>query len=277
MRVFAVYDAENACASDGKKALAYLFYYEKSKKFIIELPSDADERFLPFPLGSFAKRKELTVPESWSEMWVNNRIDSSLEYLNSKECNITVAKRTDDFKKMLAVNGHSMRDSFYIEEVEKENVDEEIYIRIGTHIDSFTLLDGYKILVQFAGGKIGICDFEQFNKGDNSYRSVFDENPELYERASLSLGGYEIVWNHSMKITSAALYEKCTMLPIDVSEFREIILKSTVNTQEAALLLDCSRQNIDDLVKRGKITPIKASEKNMIFDKGDIIRRGWLV
>ena len=34
-------------------------------------------------------------------------------------------------------------------------------------------------------------------------------------------------------------------------------------------------QNINDLIKRGKITPIKRSQKNTLFLKSDILKRNW--
>ncbi|MCR5523965.1 MAG: helix-turn-helix domain-containing protein [Clostridia bacterium] len=48
-----------------------------------------------------------------------------------------------------------------------------------------------------------------------------------------------------------------------------------VNTAEAAKILNCSRQNIDDLIKRGKIKPIKEMANDKLFLKSDILKREW--
>lgn len=48
-----------------------------------------------------------------------------------------------------------------------------------------------------------------------------------------------------------------------------------ISTQEAADLLDCSRQNIDDLTKRGKLLPIKSSEKQTLYLKSEVLKRAW--
>lgn len=46
-----------------------------------------------------------------------------------------------------------------------------------------------------------------------------------------------------------------------------------INTNEATELLGCSRQNIDDLVKRNKLTPIRVFPRDRIFLKEDILAR----
>ena len=59
MKIFAVRDEDNTT----NKAVAYLFYYEKEKRFYIELPEDADPWETPLILSSFLKKgkKQLTL------------------------------------------------------------------------------------------------------------------------------------------------------------------------------------------------------------------------
>ena len=40
-------------------------------------------------------------------------------------------------------------------------------------------------------------------------------------------------------------------------------------------ILGCSRQNIIDLTKRGKLHPIKSSEKSILYLKSGILKRNW--
>lgn len=46
-----------------------------------------------------------------------------------------------------------------------------------------------------------------------------------------------------------------------------------INTNEASEILGCRRQNIDDLVKRGKLVPIKVFPRDRLFFKEDILAR----
>jgi predicted site-specific integrase-resolvase len=48
-----------------------------------------------------------------------------------------------------------------------------------------------------------------------------------------------------------------------------------ITAAEAAEILGCSRQNIDDLAKRGKLHPIKSSAKTTLFLKSEVLKRNW--
>ena len=54
MKVFAIKDEEDKQL----KTLAYLIYYEREKKFYIELPENADPWEVPLLLDSFVRRGE---------------------------------------------------------------------------------------------------------------------------------------------------------------------------------------------------------------------------
>jgi len=56
----------------------------------------------------------------------------------------------------------------------------------------------------------------------------------------------------------------------DIAKF---IADELINTKEAMVLLGCSRQNIFDLVKRGKLVPVKEMPKDRLFFKEDILDR----
>lgn len=56
----------------------------------------------------------------------------------------------------------------------------------------------------------------------------------------------------------------------DLSKF---IASEIVDTSETLKILNCSRQNLDMLVKRGKLIPIKELSKTKIFFKDDVLAR----
>ena len=56
----------------------------------------------------------------------------------------------------------------------------------------------------------------------------------------------------------------------DIAAF---IIAEIVNTSEAAEILGCSRQNIFDLVKRGKLSPIRHLPKDKLFWRSDVEAR----
>ncbi|MBT2615113.1 MULTISPECIES: DNA-binding protein [unclassified Bacillus (in: firmicutes)] len=56
-------------------------------------------------------------------------------------------------------------------------------------------------------------------------------------------------------------------------ELAEFVQKEIINTTEALDILQCSRQNLNDLVKRNVITPIKDLPRDRLFLKEDIVKR----
>jgi hypothetical protein len=63
-------------------------------------------------------------------------------------------------------------------------------------------------------------------------------------------------------------------LPIKTrDDLISFIQNELINTAEAMQLLNCSRQNIFDLIKRGKLTPVKELPKDRLFLKADILAR----
>jgi hypothetical protein len=56
-------------------------------------------------------------------------------------------------------------------------------------------------------------------------------------------------------------------------ELKSFIASGVINTSEAASILNCSRQNIDDLVRRNKLIPIKIYPRDKLFLKSDVLAR----
>lgn len=56
-------------------------------------------------------------------------------------------------------------------------------------------------------------------------------------------------------------------------ELYNYLKENIINTAEATDILKCSRQNIDDLVRRNKLTPIKIFPRDKIFLKEDVLAR----
>lgn len=56
-------------------------------------------------------------------------------------------------------------------------------------------------------------------------------------------------------------------------ELGRFMTEEIVNTAGVMELLNCSRQNVFDLIKRGKLKPIKETQKDRLFLKSDILAR----
>jgi predicted DNA-binding protein YlxM (UPF0122 family) len=57
-------------------------------------------------------------------------------------------------------------------------------------------------------------------------------------------------------------------------ELRTFISENMLATSEVTDLLGCTRQGVDDMIKRGKLTPLKRIERiTTIFWKPDVLAR----
>ena len=56
-------------------------------------------------------------------------------------------------------------------------------------------------------------------------------------------------------------------------ELKLFISENVITTMEVAELLNCSRQNVDDLVRRKKLIPIRKTHRDKWFLKSDILAR----
>ncbi len=84
-----------------------------------------------------------------------------------------------------------------------------------------------------------------------------------------------IIGHECLNIDNDTLYESGDAVSLTMEDFSRFISYRVANTAEAAELLDCSRQNVEDLVRRGKLHPVKTDAKNKIFLRSEILQRLW--
>ncbi|SPT99203.1 Uncharacterised protein [Lysinibacillus capsici] len=56
-------------------------------------------------------------------------------------------------------------------------------------------------------------------------------------------------------------------------DLTEYIKSEIINTTEALEILQCTRQNLNNLVQRGVLNPIKDLPRDRLFFKEDIVKR----
>ncbi|MFS8215633.1 helix-turn-helix domain-containing protein [Paenibacillus sp. S29] len=59
----------------------------------------------------------------------------------------------------------------------------------------------------------------------------------------------------------------------DKDELLAWIQSEIVSTNEAMELLNCSRQNLHSFVKRGKLVPVKETNRERLFLRSDVLER----
>ena len=101
-------------------------------------------------------------------------------------------------------------------------------------------------------------------------RSLGKLNPEQLDKARIAAGGSVFGWDERLTIPCADLYDTGKNIPLSAEEITSVISQSVVDTAEACELLGCSRQYINELVRTGRLVPIKSNEKWTLFLKSDI-------
>ncbi|MER2235207.1 MAG: helix-turn-helix domain-containing protein, partial [Candidatus Limivicinus sp.] len=86
---------------------------------------------------------------------------------------------------------------------------------------------------------------------------------------------YGVQWDENLTISYSTLYKMGNRVPLTAEDFKAFASERVINAAEAAEILNCSRQYINELVKADKLHPIKATEKNTLFLKSEVLKRNW--
>lgn len=270
MKIFAIRDEEASV----QKNLAYLIYYEREKQFYIELPSDADEWETPLLLSSFVKRGEKTINAYWSKLWVQQRIVPTDRQNLGQILKENGLAEYDEFSLLMLTEGRCAQDSYYLAPVSGEELPEDFSQRWKEKVKDVIPLSDHHLLVFFEDDLVRKCDVEPLFKGNAFSNPVLKDN-ELFCGVSVQTGGYGVCWGESLTLDNHTLYRCGEIIPLTLDDFKRFISCRTVNTMEAAELLGCSRQNIEDLILRDKLHPVKSNPRSKLFLKSEILQRKW--
>ncbi len=270
MKIFAVRDETDA----GQKDLAYLFYYETGKKFYIELPDHADPWETPLLLSSFVKRGEKTVNPYWSRVWVQQRIvppdRQNLAYILRDNG----LAEYDEFALLTIAGGRCAQDDYYLLSIGENDLPEYIQERFLRRVEDVLALDEYVLLVFFRDGLVKKCHLKNYLE-DHRELQILLKKTEFFPYVHVMVGGYGVTWDENRDIMDYALYEMGETVPLIASDFRRFVEDCVISAAQAAEILGCSRQNINDLTKRGKLHPVKNSEKGRFYLKSEVVKRSW--
>ena len=268
MKIFAIKSDDT-----GNKELGYLIYYEKTKEFYIELPSDADEWTTPLILSSFAKRGQHTINSYWSRVWVQQRIIPPDRQNIGSILKENGLDSYDEYSLLTLAEGRCAQDDYYIEPISIEKLPNEITNRFSTRVRETVPLEDKNLIVFFHDGSARKCDIKQLCTGDRFIPIL--NNEKLFSGVRVQTDGYGVTWGPDLDISADKLYSSGEKVPLSLQDFHRYAKYNTVDTAGACGLLKCSRQNINDLVKRGKLHPLRSSPSGMLFLVSELRQRLW--
>lgn len=270
MKIFAIRDETD----QQHKNLAYLVYYEKAKQFYIELPENADPWETPLLLSSLAKRGEKTVNSYWSGLWVRLRIIPSDRQNLGQILRDNGMETYDEYELLMLSKGRCAQDDYYLEPLEETDLPDQIWQRYRYKVEDVVPVSERKLMVFFRDGLIKRCDVTEIRKNQPELEPVLRDE-RIFNRAAVQAGGYGVCWGEQICISDEVLYSSGERIPLSIEDLKNLVAFRVVNANEAAEMLDCTRQNINDLVRRGRLHPLKSEPKNTLFWKSEIEKRLW--
>ncbi len=60
---------------------------------------------------------------------------------------------------------------------------------------------------------------------------------------------------------------------MNIEELRTLVTENIVDTKQVTDILGCSRENVADLVRRGKLKSVYASPRARLFLRADVLER----
>lgn len=135
-------------------------------------------------------------------------------------------------------------------------------------VSSVVPLEDMFLLVFFENGVIKKFDVKPIIKDYPDFEVL--KNSDLFQLVKVEAGGYGVSWNEDLDCSEGELWENGIEIPLSLCDFVNFAKYNIVNTSEAAEILNCSRQNIEASVKRGRFTPVKEYSKVKLFVKSEI-------
>ena len=268
MRIFAIKDE----TMPKEQILGYLIYYENAKAFYIELPDNADPWDIPPILSSFVKRGEHSVNSYWSRLWVEQRITPQDRQNIDHVLKDNGLDTYDEFSLLMLSMGRCAQDDCYLEEIPAEHLPQLLLSRWETKVDDVVPMDAPRLLLFFRNGDVKIVDIRTIS--DAAPDCIpYIINQDRFSKVEVQPDGYGIMWNEKAAISNSMLYNAGTSVPLSLQDFCRFVQYRVINASEACSILDCSRQNIDDLMRRDKLHPIRTDTKYKLFLKNEVLQR----
>jgi len=269
LRRFALRDAANEDAG----ILALLECYERGgRAFYLELPPQADPWELPFVLHEFAQQGEPTVDARWSLKWVQSRLVPTERQNLGEVLRVNGLDAYDELRLLELTGGRCSQDDCYLVPMENEQLPAWYVERMALRALDVYPLERFRLLVSFRDGATMLCDMQKNLARERSFARVLNDE-DVFCRATAQPGGHGVRWGTMLAVASNTLRERGRRVALSASDIAVLARQAVVDTAEVARLLECSRQNVSDLVRRGKLVPLKTSPRGPLFLRSDIYQR----
>lgn len=284
MQAYAIRDA----SIDKARDLAWLLYYEREDAFHIEICDDVDEWDAPLILSSFVKRRIRSLDPYWSRVWVSQRIvppDRQNLGMILKENGLL---EYDEHRLLVLADGRCAQDDCFIVPLKSRALPQDLSVRLSKTLSAFVYSPDHTLLF-FRDGltiwapaeELSVSMVSPMDQYILEYRHKAEEpDPRMqqhllvYQRKLSELrlqpGGHGLQIDDQLFVSSERLREIGQAVPLSANDMNLYMQQNLVDTATAAEILGCTRQNIQDLVRRGKLTPVMTFKNSFLFFKGEL-------
>ena len=251
------------------KDLGYLFYYEQSGKFFIEIPDHLDEWEAPLILSSMVRREIRSVDAYWSGVWVQQRIVPVDRQNLGQILRDNGLDEYNPYKLLMLGHGRCAQDSCYVKSIKEKDLPEEIRARSLHKVESVVPLSGEKLLVGFRDGSLQLLEKDFCVRIQQRLQAYFQAFSSFSE-AAVETGGNGITWGEGLTLSAELLYHPEGQLGLKREDLQKLIVQEVLTTTEACSMIGCSRQYLDELVRKKKLQPVKSDVRNRLFWRSEI-------
>jgi len=263
MKVYEIYDEEN------QLDIGILSYYEDNKSYIIELRTELDEWTAPLLFTSFVKKGIYTIPRDASLMWVRERVIPIGRQNIGSILSTHKMKEYDEMRLLELSEGRCSQDGLCIHRIEE--IPQFVKDRSGHNLIDCTALDDNILMCFFADETVKKVSFSDI--GDYPKVDKVISNKALYETCTPGCGGYYVTFNDSIDIPAWLLYDKGRIVDVTYKDFLTFIGRNIVDTTRACELLECTRQNLNYIVRKNNITPVMNDVKGNLYIKNRLLNK----
>lgn len=250
--------------------IGYLIYYENPKAFYIEITDNIDYWDVPPILSSFVERGIYSINSIWSYRWIKQRIVPKERQNISQILRDNGLKEYDEFSLLILTMGRCEQDDCYLEKVSLNFFPELLIRRWNTKVKEVVPLTSPHLLAFFRNGLTKIVNIQEIA---TSYCEPYIVNQKRFNTVEVQPDGYGIYWNEQAVLSHQELFIHGSTIPLTLEDLHSYLQHRVVSASEACNLLNCSRQNIDDLIRRDKLHPIRTDTKYKLFSKYEVMQR----
>ncbi|MBR1670739.1 MAG: DUF2442 domain-containing protein [Butyrivibrio sp.] len=268
MKVFEIRDESERTGKEDF-LVGFLFYYERKKRFQVELLGAVDEWTSPFVFSKAVSEGTLSFGPPLSESFVRQRIIPPDRQNLGSILKANGLPEYDEYRLLALSEGRCAQDDLHLVRTKPDSLPDEILDRLDEKVKEFIPLENNRLLVFFRDQKTVKCDMNKILGGRREFARVLS-SAEIFGNARLSPGGNGVEWGEELIVPAEKLRMHGSEADVDLDAMISFAQKRLADTTGIASLLSCSRQYIGQLVREGRLHPIKEGGNNTLFLKSEV-------